>query len=351
MMDSVKLLQFSPDGRFLAGVGQNNTLIIWNTQDASPIHTRVTETPFTMLSWGDILTHVNPKHPSYSLILGNQFQIYMNRLEFDISSMQYLMKNGQCQLPNTGLNRQYNFSKCRGDLLLTGTTSGEVCIFSVYNSIYRASMPVSSNGIHCAALGADHLYVGGGDGKIKKINLAAGQWTLSHEAQLDSKVMNINLSNDEKEMIVGTISGKMYRVLTGDLSFMLHSDAHSACINDVSFGQDPNIFAAIDESGALKVWDLSEYKCQVTMMPSKVTGGVSCCIAKDDQCIITGWRDGFLRCFDMNKRAQMWEVANAHRGAITSIYADSNYILTGGQDGAVRVWQRQSRKLLTQFND
>ena len=58
--------------------------------------------------------------------------------------------------------------------MLTGTASGEVCIFSVYNSIYRASMPVSSNGIHSAALGQEYLFVGGGDGKIKKINIAAG---------------------------------------------------------------------------------------------------------------------------------------------------------------------------------
>ena len=46
----------------------------------------------------------------------------------------------------------------------------------------------------------------------------------------------------------------------------------------------------------------------------------------------------------------LWEVANAHRGAITKIYADANYILTGGQDGAVRVWSRAARKLLIQFN-
>jgi hypothetical protein len=46
----------------------------------------------------------------------------------------------------------------------------------------------------------------------------------------------------------------------------------------------------------------------------------------------------------------LWEVANAHRGAITKIYADQNYILTGGQDGAVRVWSRAARKLLIQFN-
>jgi len=32
-------------------------------------------------------------------------------------------------------------------------------------------MPVSANGIHSAALGTDYLFVGGGDGKIKKINI------------------------------------------------------------------------------------------------------------------------------------------------------------------------------------
>jgi WD40 repeat protein len=122
--------------------------------------------------------------------------------------------------------------------------------------------------------------------------------------------MSINLSNDEKEMIVGTVSGKMYRVLTADLSFMLHSDAHSACINDVSFGQDSNTFAAIDESGALKVWDLSEYRCNVTLMPAKAVGGVSCHIARDEpNTIVTGWRDGSLRCFDYAKRAQVWEIS------------------------------------------
>lgn len=66
--------------------------------------------------------------------------------------------------------------------------------------------------------------------------------------------------------------------------------------------------------------------------------------------MLTGWRDGFLRCFDVVQRAQIWEIANAHRGSITTVYADQNYILTGGEDGAVRVWSRNAHKLLTQFN-
>lgn len=35
-------------------------------------------------------------------------------------------------------------------------------------------MPISANGILCAAFDQDFLYVGGGDGKIRKVNLAKG---------------------------------------------------------------------------------------------------------------------------------------------------------------------------------
>jgi len=94
--------------------------------------------------------------------------------------------------------------------------------------------------------------------------------------------MSVNLSNDGKELIVGTISGKIFRVLTNDLSFLIRSDAHSACINDVSFGSDSNSFVAIDELGNLKLWDLSEYKSPVTLTPARASGGVCCFITKDD---------------------------------------------------------------------
>ena len=79
--------------------------------------------------------------------------------------------------------------------------------------------------------------------------------------------MSVNLSNDGQELIVGTEGGKMYRVLTNDLSYLLHSDAHSGCISNVSFGADSNTFASVDVNGALKTWDLSEYKPLFTGYP------------------------------------------------------------------------------------
>ena len=177
----------------------------------------------------------NPKHPSYTLVTANQTNVFMNKLEFEISSMQYILKQGLCQLPNTGLIRNYTFASIQGDMLFTGTTGGEVCLFSVGSQIYRATMPISSNGLLSMAILGDFIYVGSGDGKLKKLSIADGRWNMTHEAQLDSKIMSLSHSIDGKELMAGTIGGKLYRVLTEDLSFMLHTDAHTGSINDLHF--------------------------------------------------------------------------------------------------------------------
>jgi cilia- and flagella-associated protein 52 len=210
-------------------------------------------------------------------------------------------------------------------------------------------MPLSSNGLMALEMIDDYIFVGGGDGKVKKLSIGGGKWVMTHEAQLDSKVISIASSSDKKELIVGTTGGKLYRMLSTDLSFMLHTDAHTGSINDLNFGNRSDQFLSIDENGSVKVWDLSEYKSIFTGLATKNSHGSSCCFAGDDGSIVTGWRDGFIRCFDATGRI-LWEVANAHRGSVTTIYCDSNYVLSGGEDGAVRVWARTNRKLLIQFN-
>jgi hypothetical protein len=48
--------------------------------------------------------------------------------------------------------------------------------------------------------------------------------------------MSIAVAADKKELIVGSAGGKMYRMLVTDLSFMMHTDAHTGSINDLAFG-------------------------------------------------------------------------------------------------------------------
>jgi len=47
--------------------------------------------------------------------------------------------------------------------------------------------------------------------------------------------MSLTISNDSKELIAGTNGGKLYRVLLEDLSYLLHTDAHTGGINDIHF--------------------------------------------------------------------------------------------------------------------
>ena len=85
-------------------------------------------------------------------------------------------------MPNTGLQRNYTFSTIVGDLLYAGTSGGEICIFSISSKIYRATMPLSSNGLLAIAILDNYIFVGGGDGKVKKVSIAGGKWNMTHEA-------------------------------------------------------------------------------------------------------------------------------------------------------------------------
>ena len=159
---------------------------------------------------------------------------------------------------------------------MVDTNGGEICLFSIYSQTYRATMPLSSNSVLSIALMDDKIFIGGGDGKVKKISTDEGRWNLTHEVQLDGKVTSLSLGLDKKELIAGTSKGKIYRMLKGDLSFMIHTDAHFSTINDVNFGANNNEFVCIDETGIVKIWDNSEYKTLFTTSGGKGVEGCSC---------------------------------------------------------------------------
>lgn len=98
----------------------------------------------------------------------------------------------------------------------------------------------------------------------------------------------------------------------------------------------------------MKFWDVGEYKVLFNIQPESRASGTSVCIG-DGMSVIGGWKDGFMRCYDPKTKQLLWAIPNAHKGKINSIYADANYILSGGDDGPIRVWARQTRQLLIQL--
>lgn len=92
----------------------------------------------------------------------------------------------------------------------------------------------------------------------------------------------------------------------------------------------------------------------VEVRPKLVAHGVTVC----------RWEDGFVRCHDVSSLTrQLWTLANAHRNGVQSLSAyvpagagaaggggSLRFFVSGGGDGAVRVWRLDNREMITQVS-
>jgi hypothetical protein len=131
-------------------------------------------------------------------------------------------------MPSTGLSRSFTCGlvDSSGNFAIFGTTSGELCIFNIASKIFRASIPVSSNGILAIEEIDGAVFVGSGDGKVKKLMGSDVTWSIVAETHLGGKITSLSRSSDLREVVCGTNLGCIYRLLSNDLSNMLFAESH-----------------------------------------------------------------------------------------------------------------------------
>ena len=171
----------------------------------------------------------------------------------------------------------------------------------------------------------DWIFIGSGDGKLKRLVGKDYKWSQDLEIQLEGRIMSLSLSPNGKELLAGTSAGNIYRVIISNFDAITHIEGHIDGINDLSFYNDRNdVFATIDSFGLMSVWDLNELimitRC-LTPANKKIKG---CSLSfTDDKGVAGGWEDGFIRCYDISKSKYAplrWEIANAHRGSVSSLF-------------------------------
>ena len=84
-----------------------------------------------------------------------------------------------------------------------------------------------------------------------------------------------------------------------------------------------------------------------------VDGGVPNCVALSLDTIISGWSDGKVRCHSAENGEWLWEIPNAHAGGVTALQMSANqrFIISGGEQGEVRVWELRSRELVSHLKE
>ena len=113
-------------------------------------------------------------------------------------------------------------------------------------------------------------------------------------------------------------------------------------------------FITCSEDGTIRLWDSNNYtvKARCTIK-AKLGNHYPNHAIFTDEIIISGWTDGVIRAFRIDNSQQLWEIPNAHKGGVTVVCLSNSYkfIVSGGNEGDVRVWDIKSRELISHLKE
>jgi len=348
LASSVLCVRFSPDGRFLVGTGANQMISVWDISTGEVVYNRRTESPCFLATWGPIMeSPTGGKYPSYCLCNAYDNYVFVHSMDFSVGTMCYALSSEPMQLPSSGLQRKHICGLVHGGSLITGTAAGDMCVFSLQAKVFRTSLPICNNGVTSIARSGDILFVAGGDGRIKAVRGQDTVWDVIAENVLEAGVCALTPSADGLELVAGTRNGKLWRLLSSDLTATLQAATHTGETTDVAFGPASDVVCTSSEAGEVFLMNLSDY------MPVSTTlqkSPARCLVMATQGEVLVGYDDGFIRAWDTNRGELRWQL-HVHRGGVTAIRESPDFIVTGGHDCAVRFWHRNTRQLLATFTN
>ena len=155
----------------------------------------------------------------------------LHLIEYDIKTLQYVLRTEPIRFPSAGLHRNHHAAVKGGSggNILSGTAAGELIVINEVGRLFRASLPVTSNGmLSLLSIGDDvcvHLsplpfspflfhvrtlrYSGSGDGCIKRLSGSDMHWQATGEALVVGKVTSLAAAVSGNHLFAGTDAGCM----------------------------------------------------------------------------------------------------------------------------------------------
>ena len=116
------------------------------------------------------------------------------------------------------------------------------------------------------------------------------------------------------DIVLGTKSGKLYKSSLCDLKCTeLLSSSHCGAITDVTFLLDSNeaFFATCSDDGFVRIYSTNDYS---VTMEACVPGVSPSNVVLTEDCLISAWRDGRIRCHGVVSGDLLWSIHDAHVG-------------------------------------
>lgn len=276
---SVGSVAFSDDDRFLAATGEGSFVAIWDMQTGMVAQFFKNDRPAKLLMWGATTiaeSNRRTKLSKYSLLSFHNNGVLLHSIDYDIRSMQYVVTSLPFRFPSSGLNREYLAAvrSCNENEILCGTAAGELVVLGEDTKTYRASLPVSSNGLSALLVVGNCILAGAGDGVLRKLQGKDLYWSVVGEVALAGRVVSATLAIDRTTAYIGTTSGRLYAVDVESLQAVIIAENPSRPAVAVGFGARSDVFYSVAADGSVRGWDLGDYS--TTMRGS--TGKTGSCI-------------------------------------------------------------------------
>jgi WD40 repeat protein len=352
----IQCLAFSDDEMLLSTVGdgmEDKRMFIWDLRTGNIVtSTFASPAKTTCVTWGRFVKDIKRRETSsYQLATGGEKGVVLWALD---------PYTGEVEQSKVQQQQTRDFTCLRFstdcNTLFAGTTSGDFVAMNVRNKNSEGSVAASNTGVHAIEYFDDedgaHVIAGGGDGTVSQFVKNGTEWIEENRAQLPGGVYALSLSPDALEVIAGTMQGFIYRLRPGALSPLLVCENHFAGVVAVAYENTvSDQFATISLDGTIRIWDAGDYTVLCKMVVKDALRPT--CLAFSLDAVISGWEDGRIRAHHPTTGEMLWIIDDAHRDGVTACALSGNerFVMTGGAQGEVRIWEMRTRELVTHLKE
>ncbi|KRX10889.1 WD40-repeat-containing domain [Pseudocohnilembus persalinus] len=351
----VVTVQFSHDDKLLfsAGNPQDKKIFIWDTTNGFIVASCLAQPErIQCMSWGGYAKDIKGRDTNlYQFATSGSTKICLWKLDSQLGQFDK-------EFINTGsMIRDYicmKFSKNKEEFLFAGTKSGDFCVFYVKQKSLVTSITVAAQGVQSLyPISANQIMVGCGQGTVAIYQNQGSQFNKILQNELMGSVKSISVSQNQQESLCATDKGFIYRIRNQDMAKVLHCENHVDSITFLAYPEGvSDKFASASVDGTIRLWDIQQ-DYLVTTRCMQNNAGPPLCMVYNDEIILSGWQDGKIRLFSTESGKLIWQIDNAHKGGVTSICMAKNlkFFVSGGQEGEVRVWEMKSREMVSHLKE
>ena len=343
----VRSVSYSPDGRFIASASGDNTVKIWNAQNASIIHSLDGHT-------GDV-TSVSYS-PNGRFIASTSGSTSDNGYDgFDNTVKIWNTQNASIIHSLEGHSRPVSSVTYSpdGNFIASGSRDNTIKIWNAQNASIIHSLEGHSDWVLSVSYSPDGRFIasGGRDFTVKIWN--AQNTSLIHTLEgYGGSVTSVSYSPDGRFIASGS-SDKTVKVWDVENASLIHSfDGHTSSVHSVIYSPDGRFIASGSSDKTVKVWDV-ENTSLIHSFEGHTDYVYSVSYSPDGRYIASGSWDDTVKIWN-TYNGSLIHTLEGHSDSVFSVsYSPDGRYLTSGSgsffldsDNTIKVWDAQNASVI-----